>query len=339
MRESYFFKPIKEEVEKKKEAVEVKPFTIAEHEDVEQKSMTLKDHWMSLRQSIQEKINFEKFTEKPTQEEQEKTKLLSELITPELMAEYKQILRGFNEKAKKTEKHSQREFINVNGEEFSKSIENWIGNLIIEIKSKQEIEFNKNDNDIEELRAQCWLLFDSVGNVMNTKSLEKDIGEFYNNKAEEVDEKELAKQKSELVKQLQIHYPLDKTEIEILVDLVRHEKGEGENYSPKILIETIARLWDECKLGDRKGTLTKISLGYLMSKGVESFVPSLFQNIIAQNKFNVAVFLEYYGLNKFSEIIDAKMEIELAKVIDEINHQINERITDSLFWVFSQTCG
>ena len=326
MKESYFFRPIKEEVEKKKEAVEVKPLTADEHEETEQRPMTLKDHWLSLRQSIQEKITFEK----PTQEEQEKTKLLSELITPELMTEYKQILKGFNVKAKKTEEHPQREFIDINNEEFSANIEGWIENLINEVKSKRET--GLDDSDVEELRAQCWLLFDSVGNVMNTKSLEKDIGEFYKDKTEEFDENEVAKQKSELIKQLQGRYPLDKIEVEILVDLIKSEKDENENYSPKILAETIARLWGEYKLGEKKGTIAKISLGYLMSKGVESFAPSLFQNIIAQDKFNVAVFLEYFGLNKLSEVIDAKTEIELAKVMNEINHQINERITNSLFF-------
>ena len=325
MKESYFFKPVKEEIEKKK-AVETKPLTAGEHEESEQKPMTLKDHWLSLRQSIQEKLAIEK----PTAEQQEKTKLLSELITPELMAEYKQILKSFNEKTKKSEEHSQREFIDIDGEELSSNIESWIENLVNEVKSKKET--GLDENDTEELRAQCWLLFDSVGSVMNTKSLEKDIAEFYRAKTDESDEKEQEKQKSELVKDLQNRYPLDKIEVEILVDLVKSDKNENENYSPKILVETISRLWNEYKLGEKKGTIAKISLGYLLSKGVESFAPSLFQNIMAQDKFNVAVFLEYFGLNKISEIIDAKTDIELAKVMNEINHQINERITNSLFF-------
>ena len=133
MKESYFFKPVKEEIEKKK-AVETKPLTAGEHEESEQKPMTLKDHWLSLRQSIQEKLAIEK----PTAEEQEKTKLLSELITPELMAEYKQILKNFNEKTKKSEEHSQKEFIDINDEELSNSIESWIENLINEVKNKKE---------------------------------------------------------------------------------------------------------------------------------------------------------------------------------------------------------
>src|SRR3989338_11124099 len=212
------------------------------------------------------------------------------------MAEYKQILKSFNEKTKKSEGHSQREFIEINDGELSSNIESWIEKLVSEVRSKKET--GLDENDIEELRAQCWLFFDSVGSVMNTKSLEKDIADFYKDKTlDESDEKEKEKQKYELVKDLQNRFPLDKTEVEILVDLVRSEKSENENYSPKILVETISRLWNEYKLGEKKGTIAKISLGYLLSKGVESFAPSLFQNIMAQDKFNVAVFLEYFGLN------------------------------------------
>lgn len=325
MKENYSFGPIKEEIEKKKKAKEVKPLTAEEHEDAEQKPMTLKDHWLSLRYSIQEKLAIEK----PTAEEQERTKSLNKLISPELMVEYQEILKSFNGKVKKSEGHLQREFIDVNAKEFADGIENWIGNLVSAIKNQNK---GLKENDIEELRAQCWMLFDSIGNVMNTKSLEKDVTDFYKDETLDEDEKGQEKQKSELIKDLQNRYPLDQVEIGILIGLVRSDKNGGENYSPKILIETISRLWNEYNLGERKGAIAKISLGYLMSKGVESYAPSLFQDMLAQDKFNVAVFLEYFGLNKLSEVIDAKTKIELAKVMNEINHQINERITNSLFF-------
>ena len=97
---------------------------------------------------------------------------------------------------------------------------------------------------------------------MNTKSLEKDVSDFYKDKKlDELDEKEQQKQKSELVKELQSRYPLDQEEIEILVDLIKPEKGEKENYSPKILVETIARLWNEYKLGEKKGAIAKFLSG------------------------------------------------------------------------------
>ena len=139
MKESYFFRPIKEEVEKKKEAEETKPLTVEEHDETGQKPMTLKDHWLSLRQSIQEKLSIEK----PTTEEQERIKLLSELITLELMTEYKQILKSFNGKTNKSEGHSQREFIDINDEEISGNIENWIENLVNEVKNKKKQDLMK----------------------------------------------------------------------------------------------------------------------------------------------------------------------------------------------------
>lgn len=470
MKENIFFNPLKQEITRNKKTPVTEPITIREHDEVEEKPLTLKDYWLSLRQSIQQKL----IIEKPTTEEQERTKLLSELITPELMTGYKQILKDFNEKVKKSAEHPQREFIDIDGEELSNSIESWIENLVNEVKSRKET--GLEEGDIEELRAQCWLLFDSVGSVMNTKSLERDVTDFYIKKKQELEEEkrrlvkehqeteegpliledhlsslcqsiqeksieteeerkeiksldelippqlmneyqkileifnskveeikkhsqhesidinekefsdyienwigklisaveskkgnnleensieELRAQcwllfdsiatlkntesqeeniyhnkefEAELIKDLQNRYPFDKTEVEILVDLIKSEKGGDKNYSLRILVETIARLWSEYKLGEKKGTIAKISLGYLLSKGVESFAPSLFQNIMAQDKFNLTVFLEYFGLNKISEVIDAKTEIELAKVMNEINHQINERIINSLFF-------
>jgi ABC-type bacteriocin/lantibiotic exporter with double-glycine peptidase domain len=326
MKEGYFFRQIKKESQKKKN-VEVKPLTVGEYEETEQRPMTIKDHWLSLRQSIQEKVTPLELAS----EEQKKIKLLNELITPELMIEYKQVLRGFNEKREKTKDHPQREFIDINGEEFSEMIENWIENLINEVKSKKETGFD--ENDIEELRAQCWLFFDSVGNVMNTKSLEKDITEFYKeHTTEEVDEIESEKQKSELIKQLQSRYPMSDAEIEILIDIVRAEKTDDEEYSMRVLVETISKLWEEYSLEKKKEEIIKISLGHLLSKALSSFSPSLFQGMMDGERFDVAVFIEFLGLNKLSEVIDTKTEIELAKVINEVSHGINERITNSLFF-------
>lgn len=328
MGESSFFKPIKGEIERKNKVnKKVKPLTTDAYEKMAQKPMTLKDYWLSLRQSIQEKITSEELT----QEEQETIKLLSELITPELMIEYRQILREFNGKANKTDKHPEREFIDVNEQELSTKIKSWIEKLIDEVKKNRKIEFDKND--YEELNAQCWLFFDALGNVMNTRSLERDVGEFYHSTSrDDIDDKEFAKQKSAFVKQLSHRYPLDKGEIGILVDVILSGKGENENYSPKILVETIVRLWDEYKLEENKGTVMKISLGYLISRGIASFAPSLFQNVIERDRFNVAVFLEFFGLNQLSNVIDVKTRIELAKMMNEVNHRINEKITNSLFF-------
>lgn len=168
---------------------------------------------------------------------------------------------------------------------------------------------------------------------MNTRSLERDVGEFYHSTSrDDIDDKEFAKQKSAFVEQLSHRYPLDKGEIGILVDVILSGKGENENYSPKILVETIVRLWDEYKLEENKGTVMKISLGYLISRGIASFAPSLFQNVIERDRFNVAVFLEFFGLNQLSNVIDVKTRIELAKMMNEVNHRINEKITNSLFF-------
>lgn len=323
MKESYSFLPIKEEIE----GTDIQPITADEHEEAEPKPMTLKDHWLSLRQSIQDKLPIETQTD----EEERRTKILSELITPELMHEYSQLISRLNERTKIADLHPQREFVDINSEAISHDIENWISALLSEIKKKNEIGLDETDE--EDLRAQCWMFFDSIGNVMNTRSLENDIAEYY--KGKETGESDTDKdgiQKSKLVEELHGRYPLDKAEIEILVDLIRLEGKEDKNYSLRLLVETISRLWGEYNLGEKKGTIAKISLGYLMSKGAESFSPSLFQDMFADSKFNVAVFMEWFGLDKFSTVVDAKIDIELAKIMNEINHQVNERITNSLFF-------
>lgn len=342
MKESEFFRPIKEELERGEEESETKPLTIDEHpeadaktlpalehgeDDVEVKPMDLKDHWLSLRRSIQEKTA----AESSAPEERERIKLLHELITPELLSEYKDILRVFNSKTKKSEEHPQRELIDVNNEELSGAIENWVKKLAEEVRNKKETGFD--ESDIDELTAQCWLFFDSMSNVMNTNSLERDISDFYEEKKDDTLDKEgKQKQKEELVEELRKQYPLDEGEIEILVDLILSEGEKNDDYSFKILAETIAQLWDEYSLSEKKGKIAKISLGYLMARGAESFAPSLFQNIMINDKFNVWMALEYLGLSKISEGINMKVDIELAKMMNDINQEINERITNSLFF-------
>jgi ABC-type bacteriocin/lantibiotic exporter with double-glycine peptidase domain len=287
--------------------------------------MTLKDYWLTLRQSIQEKLE----TEKPDAQQQEITKLFSELITPELTFSYKQLLKDLNQKTRKTESHPLREYIDINTQNFSERINDWIGNLIKEIEQKRGAPLE--ETSAEELRAQCWMLFDSVINVMNIKSLEDDIKDFYSNKKfEESDIDRQNEAKQTLINDLKNRYPFSNEELEILIDLLKPENDEA--YSSRILVETISRLWREYDLSEKSGAIAKICLGYFLAKGVESFAPSLFQGIMSGDRFNVAVFLEFFGLNKIFEIIDMKTKIELEKVMTEINHKINQRIIDSLFF-------
>lgn len=104
MKENYLFRPIKEGVEKNQaqEKTEFKPITATEYEDTELRPMSLKDQWLTLRYSIQEKISPEALTP----DQQKPIKLMDELITPQLINEYKQIIRNFNAKAQKNRRPS-----------------------------------------------------------------------------------------------------------------------------------------------------------------------------------------------------------------------------------------
>jgi ABC-type bacteriocin/lantibiotic exporter with double-glycine peptidase domain len=318
-----YFKPIRREVERKKAKKIGEPLTVAEHETAGKEAGALKDNWRSLRQAIQVKT----VAEKSNSEETERTKLLSELVTPRLMEDYKNIVKNLSKKSKKTVERPRREFVDIDSAEFSDDMEKWIEALISEVKVNQKVEFD--NNDLEDLRAQCWLFFDSVCTVTNTKTVESDILDFYKGK-NKGDKKAQTAQRKELIIELQKQYPLDKAEVEILLDIVHPD--ENKEYSLKVLTETIGKIWEQYNLGEQKGRITKISLGYLMAEGAKSFAPSLFQGLLVDDKFSLMVFLEYFGLNKISTLIDAKTEVELAKVMNQMNHQINERITNSLFF-------
>jgi ABC-type multidrug transport system fused ATPase/permease subunit len=326
MKEYNIFNPIKNEVERKQDAKALKPLTIDQYQAEDDQPMSLKDHWQSLRLSIQEKVsNGEQLSE-----EYEKAKVLRELISPELLSEYKKLIDQFGIKTKKTENHPEREYIDIENkdQEYVKNINEWIGKLVIEVSSNREIEFEKKD--IEELRSQCWLFFDSVANVINTRSIEKDIEEFYaGENGEDKYGADLTRGRNKIIKELKDRYPLEQNEIEIIVDLVHNS---ASRYSPKILAKAIAELWGQYELSKKKGAISKISVGYLASRGLHSFSPSLFEGMLQNDQFRVSVFIEYMGLNTIADAIDVKNKIEVSKLMNEVNQQINERITNSLFF-------
>lgn len=323
MKENYFFETTRDQIgEDKKE--ETKPQTEQEYTD-ESRPMVLKDHWLTLRGSIQEKTGSGKM-----EEGVEEIKTLEKLVTPEISKEYRDIIESFKDKGKKTKNHTQREFIDINEDEkTSDRIEAWVNNLVTEVHSKKE--GGLKDEEKEELAAQSWMLFDSVANVLNTKFVEADILDF----CKDTDFKKLKPQeqktkKGELFEDLQQRYPVNKSEAEILFELTT--KDNKEEFSAKILAETLAKLWQEHKLGDKKAEMAKISGGYLLAKGLQSFAPSLFKDLFTGDKFNAMVGLEYVGLNEAARIADLKADIRSQKLMSEISQEINGRITNSLFF-------
>lgn len=325
MREGAFYE-LRSEMEQKKQR-RVEPRTAAERAEAGERPMTLKDYWLSLRLSIQEKIK----PDVSAPEDRERIKLMSEIITPELMREYKLLLKEFAIKAESSPAHPKREYIDVESDEMRQTIEQWIEKLLNEMKGKRELEMT--EDDVDEIRAQSWMLFEAFGNVMNTRSIEKDVSEFdAEHGVGEMNESQKAAARAELVADLQGRFPFSKDEVEILVDLVESKYGGAEPYSAKLLVETLTRLWDEYRIGEKKTAIAGISFGHLLGEGARSFAPSLFQNLMVGDRLNVAVFLEYLGLNEVAKLIDTKTRIELARVMKDIDSAINERITDSLFF-------
>jgi len=285
------------------------------------------DHLLALRQQIQE---LEEDTPEVAQAEQETTKRLKELITPELLAGFSIIKTQFRERALKHEDHPQREYIDIEDKELNENIQAWIDSLVVELKKNKDTITKK---DIQEIEANSWLLFDSMANVVNTCSIRSDIKEYYEENPTDivVKEKDIKKIDQALLDDLGKRYPVSKEEMKILVDLVQHE-GE-EDYNFKILAETLKNIYEQYNLGEHKKELAKISLGYLASEATGGFAPYLFSNLIGKNGyFMILTYLEYMGLSQVSDISDAYASVKLANLGTEVSQQINERITNSLFF-------
>jgi ABC-type bacteriocin/lantibiotic exporter with double-glycine peptidase domain len=289
--------------------------------------LSLKDHWLGLRSNLQKKFDFDK--EKPDEGIVEKVKLLSEIIPPELMLKYKEITAIIKNKTEATKDHPEREAVDPEDEELNDKIDEWINGLAEAIKTKNEFDFN--ETDFNELEADCRLYFDALVNVSNAHSIERDINDiFKKNNYSQLDHKEKEKSWAEAVKQIGDKYRLSEAEAMIMLGLV---KGEGaDEYNLRKLTDTISQVWREYNVGKDKKQLGKISLGYLLAKGSESLAPYLFKDIISDDKFRAEVFLEFGGLLTFSNYMKAKTGVELMDLLEDLSLQINERVTNSIFF-------
>jgi putative ABC transport system ATP-binding protein len=330
MKENYFYRQTKAVLDDKAKVDKATDPVLK----VEQKegrvapTMSFVDHFLSLRKTIQDKVEFE--PEPPTDEDKENIKLLSELISPELMAEYNVIFQNIKTKTTKSKDHLQREYIDLEEENLNTQIEHWVVSLLSELGKNSRVKFEASD--LQEVEAQAYIFFDAIVSVLNTQSIERDITEFSaEKKLANLQSSEHKKEREEILNELGKRYPLSRVELECLVDIVSTEK-KGDQYSFGILVKEINCLWREYDLGAKKKELSRISGGYLMSSALTSFSPSLFKNLIVNNQFNVAVFFETFMLNKGAEVIEAKANIELDNLMYEVNQAINTRITNSLFF-------
>lgn len=328
MKESFAYRPVKDEIIAKKSKKEPRPLIASESDQKKEDApLSFQDHFSILRQSIQEVVDDAK---KPDQETNERIKQLNELLSPALMDEYRGLFKELKKNVDISEVHPQRIYIDIHTSEYSRKIERWVDHLVVEVRKKQKI--GLTESDLDGLRMQCWLFFDSIATVMNTVSLEKDISEFLKNRNfKELKEKDQKKEIDALIKDLGGRYPIQKSELRAIASLVTSADEQG-HYSPMILAKTIARLWSEYEMGKKKKDIAKISLGYFIAEALSSFSPSLYTNIMTGDSFNLAVALESMGIDKVSEVIRVKTQAELEKIMFGIRKRVNERMANSLFF-------
>jgi ABC-type multidrug transport system fused ATPase/permease subunit len=325
MKEDIFFRQIQQGIDSQQAKEAPSPATADEgaQQSGEEPNMELKDHWRTLRYNIQEHLE----GDKEQKQFVERVKTFNEMLSPGLVAEYHAIVSVFKQKSGVSDAHPQRELIDLEDQKLSEQIDLWIDRLCAELSEKSK---EIGPEDFDGLRAECWMFFESMSSVMNTRSFVADIESYYKNKKSETGDPEKSKQ--ELRKELMERYDFDRRETDFLIDWVRIKSGGGEQYSMKILMETLGRVWKDYQVSEEKGKLGKVSLGYLISRGIEGFSPSLFSNILVDNEFRSSVFLQFLGLNQAARFINQKTSVEFERVLTEIKHKINERIVSSLFF-------
>ncbi|MBI4232350.1 ABC transporter ATP-binding protein [Candidatus Peregrinibacteria bacterium] len=258
--------------------------------------MQVRDHVMTLRYAIHEQINGVIDTRPDS---------LVNLLPHELYTSYQGILRNFKE----------ADYVKINEGELELEIENWVKALTDYVRENKIS--GSPDLDEEALQAQCWMLFDSMADVVNGVKLSRDVKE--------------NKDKAQCLKLLQEKYEVSRVEAEILFDVVRKEKG-AEEYSMEVLIETVARLWKQYDLGKQKGRIAKLSVLSLIGQAARSYAPSLFEGIMDQGTFKVEAFLAYTGLNVAADGVNTRKFVDMEAVKYELNKKINARIVDSIFF-------
>ncbi|MBI1858310.1 MAG: ATP-binding cassette domain-containing protein [Candidatus Melainabacteria bacterium] len=287
--------------------------------DLKKDFITLAEYEMSLRFTLQ---TFQLMQSEQIKDGQEvgNIQLLEKLINSELMQKYKRLLEFLELKGSKSDSHPKREFIDIESEDISGQIDNWVKELIKNCNVGKENTILSQD-ETNELEALAWLYFDSLINGFNAKSLEEDIKEFLqasNYQKSDIDEQ--VEIRKDLLKNLEAKYPLQKDELEILVDLVISEKDVDN------LLKTMIKIWNQYELGSRKGTIAKIMASYFLAHTIHGITPYFFQYGIALPTVGL---LTGNGISAYFDLIG---ELNDARLMNDIRSKINKRISQSLIF-------
>lgn len=256
---------------------------------------------------------------------------IQELVSPGLFSEYREIFRALKKKTKKSEEHPNRERIDLKNEDVSLQIDGWISKLKMEIVSHDA---DMTSDDIESIEMSAWMFFDSLADAMNARSLESDVKEFLSVEklSKDTPEKERNQKLEGLSSELCDRYGVSLAEARVLILVAGKDDLTESEYGMQKIAETLSKVWGQYGVGKHKKELGKISLGYMTSRGMQSFAPSLFEGMIEGDKLRADVAAGYFGLQFAGEYVEMKTDIVVEKLMLEIRQEINKRITDSLFF-------
>ena len=331
MTERYLFEPIREKSAadpeySDKKAVSPLPLETAEGEPGKNPSeqMMMKDHLFALRDIVQDALEGERDEEEIERER----KLLSELITPELMADYREILAGFRDRLNlASDETGERHLVDVEDGETAEEIGKWVEKLLAEVNRKRA-ETGFDDQDLTEIEAQSWLFFSALAGEMNANIVSSDIRKLSDEaNVSELLNKDLKPAKEDILRKLGKQYPdLGEDELDTLFEL------ENRGPQPMGLVEftqSFSRIWNEYEVGgntpeERKATNIMMAELFTAS-GMEGASPALFSSF----GLGPAIFA-YLGIGMASEAIKTKGNIDLRRIVFRMEENMNRRIADSL---------
>lgn len=327
MENKFFVQAQKIETDKQEKTAEIKPLSAEFFGGAEEKPMDYRDHLKSLKLNIQEKTSQDTNEISP-----EEIKKIQDLISPELMLDYKKILLDFKKKAVKNEEHPERELIDVSDEEIQQKIDAWVEQLKQEILSKKS---ELSEDDFVELENLSRIFFDSMAATFNAHSIELDIKELLDEKKySDIPvslREDVLNQISEEIKE---RYGFTAAEAKILIEF---QIGKEAEYNPRVLFSTLDEIFKQYNLDDKKLALGKISAGYIISRIFKTWAPERVTGLSFGNStqdliMSASALVQFYSMDRLADLVDARTRQELNTYLNELSKNINERITNSVFF-------
>jgi ABC-type multidrug transport system fused ATPase/permease subunit len=231
---------------------------------------------------------------------------LTQIISGDLKGDFDKLLEQINNRAQIPQ---QGEFKPINlDDEFGIAIDEFTKKLAVELKIKQtepEIE-----SDYNTLKGQIDFFFDSLVTMKNSEVLIKEIETYYSNTPE------AAQGRKKFIEELATRYPLGKTELGYLVNLIQ------PNNDLTNMINLLKVMYKEYGLANKKLKISEIVVKYTGCS-----LLNIITNFIKKDSTGLAgmSLLQYINCE-----IGIHNEHKVEDLLKDVRVRLNQRISDAL---------